>query len=69
MVDMAGKVALISGGAEGIGGSVGRLFVATGGSVMLADLQAEKAAAHAAALGQSAASIGLDVRDLAAWER
>jgi 3alpha(or 20beta)-hydroxysteroid dehydrogenase len=69
MVDMTGKVALISGGAEGIGGTVGRLFVAAGGSVMLADVQAEKAAAHAATLGPRAASIGLDVRDLEAWER
>ena len=35
---MDGKVALVTGGAEGIGAAVGRLIVAEGGSVMLADL-------------------------------
>ena len=67
MVDFTGKVALITGGAEGIGGTAARLFVAAGGSVMLADIQADKAAAHAKALGPHAASVTLDVSDLAAW--
>jgi 3alpha(or 20beta)-hydroxysteroid dehydrogenase len=40
---MQGKVALISGGAEGIGAAVARLIVAEGGSVMLGDVQLEKA--------------------------
>jgi 3alpha(or 20beta)-hydroxysteroid dehydrogenase len=68
MVDMRGKVALISGGAEGIGGEIGRQFVAAGGSVMLADIQAEKAAAHAASLGENAASVALDVSKLEQWD-
>lgn len=67
MVDFTGKVALITGGAEGIGGTAARLFVAAGGSVMLGDIQADKAAAHAAALGPNAASVALDVSDLSAW--
>ncbi|QLC25410.1 SDR family oxidoreductase [Parasphingopyxis algicola] len=66
---MEGKVALISGGAEGIGGTVGRLFVAEGGRVMLGDVQADKAAALADELGENAASVELDVRDLDAWEK
>jgi 3alpha(or 20beta)-hydroxysteroid dehydrogenase len=68
MVDMSGKVALVTGGAEGIGGEIGRQFVAAGGSVMLADIQADKAAAHAASLGGNAASVALDVSQLDQWE-
>ncbi|WP_421839571.1 SDR family NAD(P)-dependent oxidoreductase [Novosphingobium sp.] len=68
MGKMTGKVALISGGAEGIGGTVAALFVAEGGSVMLGDLQLDKAKAHAATLGPNADAVQLDVRDLAQWE-
>lgn len=66
---MDGKVALISGGAEGIGAAIGELIVAEGGSVMLGDIQIEKAQATAAQLGDHAAAVELDVRDLAAWQR
>ena len=67
-MDMTGKVALISGGAEGIGGSVAKLFVAAGGSVMIGDIQAEKASETAAGLGDRAQSIKLDVASLADWQ-
>ena len=66
---MDGKVALITGGAEGIGAAIGRLIVADGGSVMLADVQVEKAHAMAAELGDRAAAVELDVRDLDQWNR
>ena len=65
---MAGKVALISGGAEGIGAHVARLIVAEGGSVMLGDIQLDKARALAAELGGHADAVLLDVRELAQWE-
>ena len=65
---MQGKVALISGGAEGIGAAVARKFVSGGGAVMLGDVQVDKAVALAAELGTQAASVALDVRDLAQWE-
>jgi NAD(P)-dependent dehydrogenase (short-subunit alcohol dehydrogenase family) len=65
---MTGKVALISGGAEGIGGTVARMIVAEGGSVMLGDLQLDKAKALAAELGPNADAVVLDVRDLAQWD-
>jgi 3alpha(or 20beta)-hydroxysteroid dehydrogenase len=68
MPNMQGKVALISGGAEGIGAEIGRQFVAAGGSVMLADIQSDKAAAQAMTLGKQAASIALDVAKLDQWE-
>ena len=64
---MSGKVALISGGAEGIGATVGRMFVEEGGSVMLGDVQLDKTQALAEELGDNAAAISLDVRDLDAW--
>jgi 3alpha(or 20beta)-hydroxysteroid dehydrogenase len=63
-----GKVALISGGAEGIGAAAGAMIVAEGGSVMLADVQIDKAKAVAEKLGPQAAAISLDVRDLTQWE-
>ena len=47
---MDGKVALITGGAEGLGAAIGKLIVADGGSVMLADVQFAKAQTTAAAL-------------------
>jgi NAD(P)-dependent dehydrogenase (short-subunit alcohol dehydrogenase family) len=65
---MTGKVALISGGAEGIGGVLGRMIVAEGGRVMLADVQIEKAMALAAELGSNADAVALDVRNLEQWE-
>lgn len=65
---MKGKVALVSGGAEGIGAAVARLIVAEGGSVMLGDVQLEKAQELAAELGERAAATALDVRELAQWE-
>ena len=65
---MSGKVALISGGAEGIGGTLARMIVAEGGSVMLGDLQLDKARALAVELGPNADAVALDVRDLSAWE-
>ena len=65
---MHGKVALISGGAEGIGAAVARQFTAAGGAVMLADVQTDKTAALATELGAQAAHISLDVRDPAQWD-
>ena len=66
---MQGKVALVTGGAEGLGEAIGRLIVAEGGSVMLADIQTAKVKAVADDLGERAAAIELDVRDLAQWDR
>lgn len=65
---MQGKVALISGGAEGIGAEVARRFVAEGAAVMLGDVQTAKADALAAELGDRAAAVELDVTSLSDWE-
>lgn len=67
MTRLAGKVALISGGAEGIGAAVATLFVANGAQVVLGDVQHDKASAFAERLG-NARAVGLDVRDPAQWD-
>lgn len=66
---MTGKVALVTGGAEGIGATVGRMIVEEGGSVMLCDVQIEKAKAVAEELGNKAEAFELDVRDLDQWHK
>src|SRR5438105_1750559 len=71
--DFAGKTALITGGASGIGRAIGAQLVIHGGKVILADIDGqacERAASELAATAASAASIEdrrLDVRDEAAF--
>ena len=45
---LAGKVALITGGASGMGACIGRMLAAEGARVVLADIQVEKGQAMAA---------------------
>ncbi|WP_255547969.1 SDR family NAD(P)-dependent oxidoreductase [Erythrobacter ani] len=66
---MQGKVALVTGGAEGIGATVGRMIVEEGGKVLLCDVQIEKARTLADELGDNAEAFELDVRDLDRWHQ
>lgn len=59
---LAGKVAVITGAASGIGEATARLFVKAGGRVVLADVQDEHGAALADDLGDSALFVHADVR-------
>jgi len=68
MARMESKVALVTGGAEGIGAVVGRMIVAEGGKAMLCDVQIDKARALAEELGENAEAFELDVRDPARWD-
>lgn len=63
----AGKVAIVTGAAQGIGAAVAKGFVAGGGQVLLADLRVEALTSMVDALGEVAAPFGLDVRDEGGW--
>lgn len=67
---LAGKVAIISGGARGIGEATARLFVREGARVLLADVLEEDVRALAEALDESGDTVAwcrLDVTDESAW--
>ncbi len=64
---LQGKVALISGGASGIGAAVARRFVEEGAKVVIGDLNAAKGEALAAELGETCVFVTLDVREDAHW--
>ena len=68
MKRLEGKVALVTGGARGIGEGIVRRFVAEGASVMITDLLDEPGEALAAELGESAAFLHQDVTSRARWE-
>jgi NAD(P)-dependent dehydrogenase (short-subunit alcohol dehydrogenase family) len=58
---LAGKVAVITGGASGIGAATARRFVAEGAQVVLGDVQDDTGAALARELGSAAVFTHLDV--------
>ncbi|MEO1680468.1 MAG: SDR family NAD(P)-dependent oxidoreductase [Pseudomonadota bacterium] len=66
--DFAGQVAVITGGAQGIGFAVARRLHASGAHVVLWDLDGDLAAQSATALGDRAEGRALDVTDAAACE-
>ncbi|WP_426387850.1 SDR family NAD(P)-dependent oxidoreductase [Sphingobium sp. R-21] len=67
MKRLAGKVALITGGAKGIGLAIARRFVEEGATVAIAARKEQQAAAVAAELGGDVLPIVLDTSSDAQW--
>ena len=63
--DLSGKVAIVTGAAQGIGRAIAEAFVRNGAVVALADIQEEKGRATAAELGAAASFYPCDVSDAA----
>lgn len=64
---LSGKVAIVTGGASGIGEATVRLFHNEGAAVVVADINIEAATGLAASLGQDAIAWQLDVSQEQAW--
>lgn len=64
---LTGKVAIVSGAAQGMGAATARIFAEEGARVVLLDVQAEQGAARAREIGTSAAFVHGDVREVRDW--
>jgi 3alpha(or 20beta)-hydroxysteroid dehydrogenase len=66
---LAGRVAIVTGGARGIGAAVATAFVAQGARVVVTDVLDLEGKELAHTLGDSARYVHLDVADSEAWRR
>lgn len=68
MGKLEGKVAIVTGGAKGLGEADCRLFAREGARVIVTDIDAENGERVAAACGNGARFVRLDVRHEAEWQ-
>jgi 3alpha(or 20beta)-hydroxysteroid dehydrogenase len=66
---LAGKVAIVTGGARGTGEQTARLFVEEGAQVVIGDVLEEEGRATANDLGDAGRFVRLDVTDPASWQQ
>ena len=64
MSELAGKVAVVTGGSSGLGEGLARRFAAEGAAVMIGDVDVAAGEALAAELGERAAFLRTDVGDI-----
>lgn len=69
MARLDGKVAIITGGARGMGEATVRLFVENGGKVVIGDVLAEEGRALAEELGDKVSFVPMDVTKAEDWQQ
>ena len=67
-IDLDGQVAVVTGGAQGIGFAIAKRLIDSGAKVSLWDRDGKLAAEAAKALGSAASSIAVDITDLPGLE-
>ncbi len=67
MSRLANKVALVTGGADGIGAGIVRLFIEEGAQVIVADINRDKGETLAGSLGNNCHFVSLDVTEPDSW--
>ncbi len=67
MARLESEVAIVTGGARGIGRAIAEAYVAEGARVCIADVRIELAQEVAKSLGESAIALELDVTDEQSW--
>ncbi|MEQ1949834.1 SDR family NAD(P)-dependent oxidoreductase [Mesorhizobium sp. CN2-181] len=68
-IDLKGQVAVVTGGAQGIGFAIARRLIASGAKVSLWDINAQILDQAKAALGDAASTKVVDITDLAGLQR
>lgn len=69
MSRLSGKVAIVTGGARGMGAATSRLFVEQGAKVVIGDLLEERGQALADELGDAATFVTMDVSQQSDWDK